>query len=241
MKINGTATVTAPAARVWAALRDPAVLVRTIPGCERLETVDDDTYDMTITAGVASIRGTYVGRVALREPDPPRSFVLRAQGQGVPGTVDATVMIRLSEDGDATTVTYDADTIVGGMIGGVGQRMIGAAAKRTAAEFFTAVDRLLAEPVGAARTEPAGVAQPAPPGAAPSESAAGGPPSAPAPASAPGGAAAPERPGTVYTAPPRPPRSAPDALAMAAAFGAGGIVALAGVALGHLLARRRPT
>ncbi|HEX6469273.1 MAG TPA: carbon monoxide dehydrogenase subunit G, partial [Streptosporangiaceae bacterium] len=118
MKINGTATVAAPAARVWDALRDPAVLVRTIPGCQRLETVDADTYDMTITAGVASIRGTYVGRVALGEPDPPRSFVLRARGQGAPGTVDATVVIRLAEDGAATTVSYDADTVVGGMIGG---------------------------------------------------------------------------------------------------------------------------
>ena len=223
MKINGTATITAPAARVWSALRDPAMLVRTIPGCERLETVDDDTYDLTITAGVASIRGTYVGRVALREPDPPRSFVLRARGQGVPGTVDATVMVRLSENGDATTVSYDADTIVGGMIGGVGQRMIGAAAKRTAAEFFTAVDRLLAEPPGVAQPERAGAAAP--------ESAAAGP----SPAAAPARAAA------VYTAPPRPPRSAPDAWAMTTAFGVGGVVALAGVAVGYLLARRRPT
>jgi uncharacterized protein len=224
MKINGTATVAGSAARVWAALRDPAVLVRTIPGCERLETVGADTYDMTITAGVASIRGTYVGRVALLEPDPPRSFVLRAQGQGVPGTVDATVMIRLSENGDATTITYDADTIVGGMIGGVGQRMIGAAAKRTAAEFFVAVDRLLAEPAGVTESESAG---------APLESA--GVPTQPAVASG----AAPARPGTVYSAPPRPPRSAPDAWAMATAFGAGGVVALAGVAVGYLLARRR--
>lgn len=219
MKINGTATVTAPAERVWAALRDPAVLVRTIPGCERLETVAADTYDMTITAGVASIKGTYVGRVALREPDPPRSFVLRAQGQGAPGTVDATVVIRLSGNGDATTVSYDAETIVGGMIGGVGQRMIGAAAKRTAAEFFTAVDRLLTEPA-----EPVGGAEPEPVGAVSSGTAV---------------AATPARPGTVFTAPPRPPASGPDAWAMATAFGAGGVVALAGVALGYLLGRRR--
>ncbi len=226
MKINGTATVTAPAARVWDALRDPAVLVRTIPGCQRLETVDADTYDMTISTGVASIKGTYVGRVALREPDPPHSFVLRAQGQGAPGTVDATVMIRLSEDGGATTVAYDADTIVGGMIGGVGQRMIGAAAKRTAAEFFIAVDRVLAEPA-AAPPEPAA-------GPAPAAGSAPAPGSAPAVGSAPAGA-----PGAVYTAPLRPPRSAPDTWAMATAFGAGGVVALAGVAIGYLLGRRR--
>lgn len=233
MKINGTATVAAPAARVWDALRDPAVLVRTIPGCERLETVDADTYDMTITAGVASIRGTYTGRVALREPDPPRSFVLRAQGQGAPGTVDATVMIRLAADGDgATTVTYDADTIVGGMIGGVGQRMIGAAARRTAAEFFTAVDRFLAEPPAGqpGPAVPAGAVVPAGPAAVP-----------PTPIAAVAAAAGPAPAGAVYTAPPRPPRTVPDAWAMATAFGAGGVVALAGVAIGYLIGRRRTT
>jgi carbon monoxide dehydrogenase subunit G len=223
MKINGTATVAAPAERVWVALRDPAVLVRTIPGCQRLETIDADTYDMTIVAGVASIKGTYVGRVALREPDPPWSFVLRAQGQGAPGTVDATVLIRLSENDGGTTVAYDADTIVGGMIGGVGQRMLGAAAKRTAAEFFTAVDRWLAEPVPGVVSVPV-----AEPGTAREPGAAGEPV-----------AAAAARPGTVYTAPAAPPRSASDAWAMATAFGAGGVIALAGVALGYLIGRRR--
>ncbi|MGZ4626653.1 MAG: SRPBCC domain-containing protein, partial [Kineosporiaceae bacterium] len=39
VKINGTATLNAPRDRVWAALNDPAVLVRTIPGVERLEAV----------------------------------------------------------------------------------------------------------------------------------------------------------------------------------------------------------
>jgi len=53
MKVNGTATLNASADRVWAALNDPAVLVRTIPGCEQLEAVGPDSYRMTITAGVA--------------------------------------------------------------------------------------------------------------------------------------------------------------------------------------------
>ncbi len=39
----------------------------------------------------------------------------------------------------STTVHYDADAVVGGMIGGVGQRMIAGAARRTAGEFFDAV------------------------------------------------------------------------------------------------------
>ena len=38
MKISGRDTIPFPVEQVWDALLDPAVLVRTIPGCERLET-----------------------------------------------------------------------------------------------------------------------------------------------------------------------------------------------------------
>ena len=42
MKVTGTSTLTADRATVWAALNDPAVLVRTIPGCQRLEALGGD-------------------------------------------------------------------------------------------------------------------------------------------------------------------------------------------------------
>lgn len=132
--------------RVWDALQDPAVLVRTIPGCERLEETGPDTYRMTVTAGVASIKGVYQGEVSLAEPSAPESFVLRARGQGAPGTVEATVLVRLSEVDEGTRVDYDADAVIGGMIGGVGQRMLGSVAKRTAGEFFAAVEDHLRAP-----------------------------------------------------------------------------------------------
>ncbi|MFC4531772.1 SRPBCC family protein [Sphaerisporangium dianthi] len=144
MKVVGSAVVGVDRNRVWAALQDPAVLVRTIPGCERLEATGADTYRMTVSAGVASIKGVYQGEVALSDPLEPERFTLRARGAGAPGTVDATVLIRLSEvDGGSTRVDYDAEAVVGGMIGGVGQRMLGSVAKRTAGEFFSAVEQHL--------------------------------------------------------------------------------------------------
>ncbi|MQY02372.1 SRPBCC family protein [Actinomadura macrotermitis] len=146
MRVTGSASVAAPLPRVWDALRDPAVLARTIPGCRSLEPAGEDRYTMTVAAGVASVKGTYVGRVELTDPDPPTSFVLRARGQGGAGMVDATVRVRLSEGPGATRVDYDADAVVGGMIGGVGQRVLGTVARRTAAEFFAAVERDLAGP-----------------------------------------------------------------------------------------------
>ncbi|WP_242901997.1 SRPBCC family protein [Actinomadura terrae] len=218
MQVTGSATVAAPPARVWDALQDPAVLARTIPGCHSLEETAPGSYRMTISAGVASVRGTYVGRVELTDPDPPSAFTLRARGQGAPGTVDATVRVRLSRDGDgngdgggSTRVDYDADAVVGGMIGGVGQRMLGGVAKRTAGEFFAAVERALTEPAAAAEPEPelAGTSGRVHPGRVHAGRAAASPAS-----------------GRLPVWP------------MVAAFATGGLVALAGVALGHLLGRR---
>lgn len=144
MKVSGTATLHADRGAVWAALNDPAVLVRTIPGCQRLETVGADSYAMTLSAGVASIKGVYQGEVRISDQDEPSSFVLTASGAGAPGTVAARVDVALAAGDDSTTtVSYDADATVGGMIGGVGQRMLSGVAKKTAGEFFGAVDDVL--------------------------------------------------------------------------------------------------
>ncbi len=143
MRISDEVTLHAPLDRVWRALNDPAVLVRTLPGCERLEATGPDSYKMIVTAGVASIRGTYAGEVKLHDQQPPNSFVMTASGAGGPGTVSTEVQVRLVEVDGATRLSYDAEAVVGGMIGGVGQRMLAGVGKKMAGEFFAAVDDVL--------------------------------------------------------------------------------------------------
>ncbi|HET6213551.1 MAG TPA: carbon monoxide dehydrogenase subunit G [Micromonosporaceae bacterium] len=144
MKVSGEAVLQAPVQRVYEALTDPAVLVRTIPGCERLERVGPDAYTAVVSAGVASIKGRYAGEVVLTDRQPPHEFVLKASGAGAPGTVSAEAKVRLADgEGGTTTLTYDADAVIGGMVGGVGQRILTAAARRTADEFFAAVNGVL--------------------------------------------------------------------------------------------------
>jgi carbon monoxide dehydrogenase subunit G len=141
MKISGTAALHAPVEQVWAAFNDPAVLARTLPGCQELREVGPGAYKMTVTAGVASIKGTYEGDIIVTGQSPPGSFVLKAAGVGAPGTVSADVMIRLAESATGgTDLSYDAHAVVGGAIGGVGQRMITGVAKKMAGQFFAAVD-----------------------------------------------------------------------------------------------------
>ncbi|TMR94274.1 SRPBCC family protein [Nonomuraea basaltis] len=235
MKVAGSAVIGVQRDRVWAALQDPAVLVRTIPGCERLEETGPDTYKMTVNAGVASIKGVYQGEVALTDPLAPECFTLKARGQGAPGTVDATVQVRLSEADGGTRVDYEADAVIGGTIGGVGQRMLGSVAKRTAKEFFAAVEEHLCAPPAAlapvtAVPEPVG----APGMAAPAGAVSGA--SAPV-AAAPGVLAAEAGAGGAVYERPAKRHTETRPWVMLASFGMGAGIALTGVAVGWLLGR----
>lgn len=212
MKISGQNTLQAPVEKAWDALLDPAVLVRTIPGCERLEATGENAYAMTVTAGVASIKGTYAGSCVLTDLKPHESLVMKLDGAGAPGTIGATVDVRFADPGDGTTtIDYEADAVVGGMIGGVGQRMLTSVSKRMAAEFFGNVDQALA----------------------------GAPPAAAGPAETTGAetAGAPAA-GQVFTAPAKTGGGLGGQDFLAGVAVGAGLVAL-GVVLGGVLGRRR--
>jgi uncharacterized protein len=120
------------------------VLARTIPGCERLEPAGPDSYRFTVTAGLASIRGTYTGEVALAQQHEPTSLVLTARGGGAPGTVATSIHITLLPADGTTEVSYDADAAIDGLIAAVGQRMLGSVTRYLIAQFFGALERRIA-------------------------------------------------------------------------------------------------
>ncbi len=213
MRIEGSVIVAAPRQAVWDALQDPAVLARTLPGCDAFEEVGPDAYRATITAGIASIKGTYLGDVALSDRVAPEQYRLHASGSGAPGTVSADALVTLEEVDGGTRVGYSADAVVGGMIGGVGQRMIAGVAKRMAGQFFAAVERDIL-----------GVAEPST--GRPGTGSAG-----PIPSSAPSSAASPGvSQGTRSAA---PARGRAGEFAIAALVG--GLLVLAGVLVGSML------
>jgi uncharacterized protein len=145
MKISGAATMHAPAGQVWAALQDPSVLEAAIPGCTRLEATGPDTYRFTLMAGVAAIRDTYSGDIALSDRHEPSSFVLTASGAGGTGRASTRVQIRLTAAGAGrTALSYDADAQVGGLIAYAGPLLLTAVAQRLVGDFFSRVDDALA-------------------------------------------------------------------------------------------------
>ncbi|KQS72155.1 carbon monoxide dehydrogenase subunit G [Modestobacter sp. Leaf380] len=227
MKLDGTATLSAPPAAVWAAITDPAVLARTIPGCQGLERTGEDEYAMTVSVGVGAIRGVYAGEVKLTDKDEPTRYVMHASGSGGPGSVRATVPITLEAVDGGTRLRYDADAVVGGAVAGVGQRMITGVAKRLAGQFFSAIDAELTGTAPAVQA-PAN-ANVTPSAAAVSDTAAVT--GSPAPA---GGHQGPARSAPMATG--SSTGTAPAELALAAV--GGGVLTLLGVVIGYLLGRR---
>jgi uncharacterized protein len=139
MKLKIIHVVPADPDRVFAALVNPDVLRRAIPGCDSLTPVaadTPDTYEATLKVGLAGLKGTYKGKAAIREQHPPDALTLSFEGKGGPGFVRGSAVIALTAEGGATRITADADVQVGGVIAAVGSRLVEAGAKSMADDFF---------------------------------------------------------------------------------------------------------
>jgi carbon monoxide dehydrogenase subunit G len=143
MKLEGAHDIPAPRQKVWDAFLDPERLRQAIPGCEKLEALGNDEFKATMKIGVAAVKGTFEGKVRLLDKLPPDSYKLAVDGSGGPGFVRGETLISLTDIEGGTRVTYSADVQVGGLIAGVGQRMLGGVSKMMADQFFKGMSQQL--------------------------------------------------------------------------------------------------
>ncbi len=148
MKLSARYTLPATVERVYAALIDPAVLQRCIPGCESLTPAGDRQFDATIKVGLAGLKGTYRGRAELRDEQPPSAFTLVVNGKGAPGFVRATARMAIAPEREGASVQCDADVQVGGLIVSVGSRLVEAAARQQMDAFFQHLEKELTSASG---------------------------------------------------------------------------------------------
>jgi carbon monoxide dehydrogenase subunit G len=140
MKIAGRHSFSKGRQEVWKALQDPQTLAATLPGVRRLEVVGPDRYAVAAHVGVGSVKGLFEGTFGVEEKKDFESCVLRGTARGASGSADVEASVRLSDRNGGTLLDYDATASVTGPIAGVGQRMIAAASRRMATQFFNAID-----------------------------------------------------------------------------------------------------
>jgi carbon monoxide dehydrogenase subunit G len=136
LKIEGSYTFDAPREKVWQVLLDPKIMAQCMPGCEKMSEIGPDQYEATMKVGVASVKGTYKGKVAIKDKQEPSHYVLSGEGSGGPGFMQGDVSIDLEENNGMTVLKYSTDAKVGGLIASVGQRMLNGVAKMMLDQFF---------------------------------------------------------------------------------------------------------
>jgi len=143
LKIEGSYRFNAPRERVWELLLDPKIMAQCMPGCEIMNEVAPDRYETVMKVGVASVKGTYKGKVAIKDKQPPAHYVLSGEGSGGPGFMQGDVVIDLEESNGQTMLKYSTEPKIGGLIASVGQRMLNGVAKMMADQFFKKVESFI--------------------------------------------------------------------------------------------------
>ena len=124
MKIEGSYPFSAPRDVLWPMLLDPAVLANIMPGCEKLETVNDNQFQGILKIKVGPVQGKFQGDVVLTDISSPESYKITVNGRGAPGFVKGSGSLHLEADGDMTMLHYSGDAQVGGRLASVGQRLL---------------------------------------------------------------------------------------------------------------------
>ncbi len=137
MKLSDEKRIEAPRAQVWRGLNDTDILQKSIPGCESLERVSDTEFNAEVSAKVGPVKAKFKGNVHLSELNPPESYRISGEGKGgAAGFAKGGARIKLTEDGDATILSYEVDADVGGKLAQIGGRLLEGTSKKLAAEFF---------------------------------------------------------------------------------------------------------
>ena len=146
MTMTGEVMLPSNRATVWAALNDPEILKRSIPGCQELAKTSDTEFRATAKVAVGPVKATFKGKVNLSDIDPPNGYRISGEGQGgVAGFAKGGAKVRL-DDGDngGTKLSYDVEAHAGGKLAQLGGRLINGVAKKYADEFFTNFAKALA-------------------------------------------------------------------------------------------------
>ncbi len=137
MEMSGEQLVPAPQQAVWNALNDPEMLKACVPGCESIEPTGENAYQVLMVARVGPVSAKFKGKLTLSDIRPPDSYSLAFEGQGgAAGFAKGGAQVRLSRKDDETLLAYDVKASVGGKLAQIGSRLVDAAAKKIADDFF---------------------------------------------------------------------------------------------------------
>ena len=138
MLMEGQFTLKAPIQEVWDFLLDPGTLASCIPGTEKMEAIDDKTYESVVKQKVGPISVKLKFTTTLTEIEPPRYIKAIGRGADVTkaGTFTQETTVNLAEiSKDEVEVSYSSNVSMVGRLATFGERIMRAKAKSVGEEF----------------------------------------------------------------------------------------------------------
>ncbi len=146
MLIEGKFTIKTQIQKAWDNLLNPETLASCIPGCEKLEAIDEKTFDCIVKQKVGPITVRLKFLTTLTEIDPPTH--LKAVGKGADmskaGTFTQETVVDLKEvSGGEVEVSYRSDVRIVGRLATFGDRIMRAKARDVEKQFTQALNERL--------------------------------------------------------------------------------------------------
>jgi carbon monoxide dehydrogenase subunit G len=142
MILDGEFTFRAPRRSVWVLLQDPDVLVKAMPGAQRLVQTGDGTYEGHIRIGVGPVTAaSWTLTVALHDREEPASYGMKVESKGPLGFTRGSASVELLDEPAGTRMKYRADMQIGGKVAGIGQRLLDQVARMLTRQGLEALSR----------------------------------------------------------------------------------------------------
>jgi len=151
MLIEGKFTMKAPIQKVWDFLMEPGTLVSCIPGAEKMEAVDDTTWEGTVKqkVGPISVKINFIQTLSDVQPPNHLKAVGRGSAMGGAGTFSQETIVDLKEIAKGEVeVTYSSNVNVVGRLATFGERIMRAKVNKVGAEFTQNLQKALESHVG---------------------------------------------------------------------------------------------
>ena len=136
MKLSGSYKLNIKKEVVWKALNDSNILKQCIPGCESFEKESDNIFNAKATNQIGPMNATFSGTVTLSNIKENQSYTLSGEGNSSVGFVNGSAEVKLIEENNITTLTYDVNVDVGGKVAQLGSRLIDGVSKKMSDYFF---------------------------------------------------------------------------------------------------------
>ena len=146
MLMEGRFILKAPIQKVWDTLLEPETLLSCIPGAEKIERIDERTYDCVIKQKVGPISVTFKFKSVITKSEPPRHIEVEGEGEdiGKAGHFMQKSVVDLREISEKEVeVAYKTDAMIVGKLAMFGDRIMRAKAKKVEEEFTQALQEKL--------------------------------------------------------------------------------------------------